>query len=318
MRATRPAHAALRRQRLALPGGTIFTTDSSSGPPRKSRRIAWLAGSRFVSPRLRPRRHREDVRREGAALLVEDASAGTRGSPSCRSSIHATAPVTPPFASTSTDGLWHLVAPPQWDAKAAGTFHGEGGLPRIREAHLDGVTVGDRADVVRGGCRRRRGTRGAGSHRGRRARERPGRVVVTRRAAARGPRDHGEPEGDSRTTMRTAEGPIGPAGPSLDSARASTGTDARPLGGKRQRQRDAEDSFLAPFPPLPLLTRLAKKASGPYHTVPPSRGSASVANTEIFVDARAEARPRSRGSSVARVARDLVALTKPRITASCS
>lgn len=40
-----------------------------------------------------------------------------------------------------------------------------------------------------------------------------------------------------------------------------------------------------------------------------------MANTEIFVDARAEARPRSRGSSVARVARDLVALTKPRITA---
>ena len=36
-----------------------------------------------------------------------------------------------------------------------------------------------------------------------------------------------------------------------------------------------------------------------------------MANTEIFVEARAEARPRSRGLSLAR---DLVALTKPRIT----
>jgi heme o synthase len=40
-----------------------------------------------------------------------------------------------------------------------------------------------------------------------------------------------------------------------------------------------------------------------------------VANTEIFVDARAEERARSFGGSFARVARDLVALTKPRITA---
>jgi protoheme IX farnesyltransferase len=39
-----------------------------------------------------------------------------------------------------------------------------------------------------------------------------------------------------------------------------------------------------------------------------------VANTEIFVDSRADASPRSRSGSIARTARDLVALTKPRIT----
>jgi protoheme IX farnesyltransferase len=39
-----------------------------------------------------------------------------------------------------------------------------------------------------------------------------------------------------------------------------------------------------------------------------------VANTDIFVDAREHAPPRSRTGSAARVLRDLVALTKPRIT----
>src|SRR5579859_4738911 len=41
------------------------------------------------------------------------------------------------------------------------------------------------------------------------------------------------------------------------------------------------------------------------------RGPASVANSELY----ALARPRTRAVSVARVVRDLVALTKPRITA---
>ena len=40
-----------------------------------------------------------------------------------------------------------------------------------------------------------------------------------------------------------------------------------------------------------------------------------MANTDIFVDSRADASPRSRSASLARTVRDLVALTKPRITA---
>jgi protoheme IX farnesyltransferase len=57
--------------------------------------------------------------------------------------------------------------------------------------------------------------------------------------------------------------------------------------------------------------RLANPIAAPYTDSPPSLRFASVANTEIFVEARTEARPRSRGLPLVR---DLVALTKPRIT----